>query len=176
MIGTTLTVAALAGLGFASPPKYPMQSYNHPGWNWPNWPSVYTPPAPTQTVYRPHHESHSFSASSSTSSSRSISTSTSLSITLSSSLSSAQASPTVSPTTSGTGSNACASVASLVAASPSVATPTVPAELAYECLNSIPFNQSAASALLDSIEPYLSWQTTLEYVKDPPAEVRCTSP
>lgn len=173
MIGTTLTVAALAGLGFASPPAYPKQSYHHPGWNWPNWPSVYTPPAPTQTVYRPHHGSYPFD-SSSTSSSQSFSASASLSITQSSSLSSTEASSTASPTTSGTGPNACASIASLVAASPSVATPTVPAELAYECLNSIPFNQSAASALLESIEPYLDWQTTLEYVKDPPAEVRRT--
>lgn len=164
MIGTTLNLAALAGLGFASPPAYPKQSYHHPGWHWPNWPSVYTPPAPTQTVYRPHHGSHTSNSSS-----------TSLSITQSSSLPSTSVASTASPTTSGTGPNACASVASLVAASPSVATPTVPAELAYDCLNSIPFNQSAASALLDSIEPYLNWQTTLEYVKDPPAEVRCTN-
>ncbi|KAK3074426.1 hypothetical protein LTR53_003157 [Teratosphaeriaceae sp. CCFEE 6253] len=38
------------------------------------------------------------------------------------------------------------------------------------CINSVPFNQSAAVALLDSIRPYLNWQTTIEYIKDPPAE------
>jgi hypothetical protein len=48
----------------------------------------------------------------------------------------------------------------------------VPAELAYECLNSIPFNQSAAAALLESMRPYLEWQSTTSYVKDPPEKVR----
>lgn len=77
---------------------------------------------------------------------------------------------------SGSATNPCASVAELAAsftsASPSsTATPTVPAQLAFECLNSIPFNQSAAVALLDAIDPYLTWQSTFEYLKDPPAEV-----
>ncbi|KAI4749508.1 hypothetical protein E4T50_00243 [Aureobasidium sp. EXF-12298] len=44
----------------------------------------------------------------------------------------------------------------------------VPAKLAYECLNSIPFNQSAAAVLLQSMRPYLEWQSTTSYVKDPP--------
>ncbi|KAI4849074.1 hypothetical protein E4T44_03567 [Aureobasidium sp. EXF-8845] len=44
----------------------------------------------------------------------------------------------------------------------------VPAELAYECLNSIPFNQSAAAALMESMRPYLDWHSTTSYVKDPP--------
>jgi hypothetical protein len=51
----------------------------------------------------------------------------------------------------------------------------VPAELAYECLNSIPFNQSAAAALLESMKPYLEWQSTTSYVKDPPEKVRASS-
>lgn len=49
--------------------------------------------------------------------------------------------------------------------------PRVPAGLAYECLNSIPFNQSAAAALLESTRPYLEWQSTTSYVKDPPEKV-----
>ncbi|GAM86729.1 hypothetical protein ANO11243_047480 [Dothideomycetidae sp. 11243] len=69
--------------------------------------------------------------------------------------------------------DACGHIASLsssyVAASPS-ATPYVRAELAYECLNSIPFNQTASGLLMDSIEPYLEWQTTLSRVANPPAE------
>lgn len=77
------------------------------------------------------------------------------------------------PTGTGTGSGACASVSQLVAsftaASPS-ATPTVPAQIAYECITSVPFNQSAAVALMDSIRPYNDWQTTIEYLRDPPAE------
>ncbi|KAI5237072.1 hypothetical protein E4T43_08175 [Aureobasidium subglaciale] len=43
-------------------------------------------------------------------------------------------------------------------------------ELAYECLHSIPFNQSAASDLLESMRPYLNWQTTISYLKDPPKD------
>lgn len=46
----------------------------------------------------------------------------------------------------------------------------MPAQLAYECINSVPFNSSAAVAYLDSIRPYIDWQTTIEYLKDPPAE------
>lgn len=52
----------------------------------------------------------------------------------------------------------------------------VPAKLAYECLNSIPFNQSAAVALLESMRPYLEWQSTTSYVKDPPEKVRVSTP
>ncbi|OQO04583.1 hypothetical protein B0A48_09505 [Cryoendolithus antarcticus] len=68
---------------------------------------------------------------------------------------------------------ACGRVSSLVAASRAtgtVAVPTVPASLAYECVTSIPFNSSAAVALMDSLRPYLNWQTTIEYLKSPPAE------
>ncbi|KAI5251812.1 hypothetical protein E4T42_03942, partial [Aureobasidium subglaciale] len=46
----------------------------------------------------------------------------------------------------------------------------IPAELAYECLHTIPFNQSAAVALMQSMRPYLDWQTTTSYLKDPPKE------
>ncbi|KAK5999779.1 hypothetical protein QM012_005185 [Aureobasidium pullulans] len=46
----------------------------------------------------------------------------------------------------------------------------VPAKLAYDCLISIPFNQSAAVALMKSIRPYLDWQTTTSYLRDPPKE------
>jgi hypothetical protein len=51
----------------------------------------------------------------------------------------------------------------------------VPAELAYECLNSIPFNQSAAAALVEAMRPYLDWQSTTSYVKDPPEKVRVSA-
>lgn len=43
-------------------------------------------------------------------------------------------------------------------------------DLAYECINSVPFESGAAVELMDSIRPYLDWQTTLQYVKDPPGE------
>lgn len=57
-----------------------------------------------------------------------------------------------------------------VSATSPEAVPTVPAALAYECINSVPFNQSAAVDLLDSIRPYLEWQTNLQWIKDPPVE------
>lgn len=62
-----------------------------------------------------------------------------------------------------------ASAASILAASPS-ATPTVPADLAYECITSVPLNVSAASALVDALPPYIDWQSTTAYLKNPPAE------
>lgn len=54
---------------------------------------------------------------------------------------------TITTTSSAAPDNACASVRSLalqVSATSPKATPTVPAALAYECINSVPFNQSAA--------------------------------
>ncbi|KAL1623849.1 hypothetical protein SLS54_004312 [Diplodia seriata] len=53
---------------------------------------------------------------------------------------------------------------------PSSATPTVAASLAYDCLMSAPLNKSAAIELLDSMKPYLAWQSTQSYLKNPPAE------
>lgn len=71
--------------------------------------------------------------------------------------------------TTSVGTGACASVSKLAAADPA-ATPTVPAKLAYDCITSVPFNSSAAVELLDSIRPYLDWQSTVDYIRDPPAE------
>ena len=65
---------------------------------------------------------------------------------------------------------ACAQVSSAVAAQPAVATPTVPAGLAYECITSTPFKKDAALKLLDSIAPYFKWQSNTVWLKDPPAE------
>ncbi|KKY23496.1 putative peptidase s41 family protein [Diplodia seriata] len=72
-----------------------------------------------------------------------------------------------------TAGSPCASVSALAAsqtaAAPS-ATPTVPADLAYECINSVPINQTAALSLIKTVRPYWEWQSTLAYLKDPPAE------
>ncbi|KAK3687987.1 pyridine nucleotide-disulfide oxidoreductase family protein [Podospora appendiculata] len=69
--------------------------------------------------------------------------------------------------------SACAVVSSSWAvqksASPS-ATPTVAASIAYECLNSIPLGKAAAIELVDSIEPYLEWQSDAAYKADPPKD------
>ncbi|TDZ33601.1 Peptidase S41 family protein ustP [Colletotrichum spinosum] len=68
---------------------------------------------------------------------------------------------------------ACAVVsaawASQHAAAPTV-TPTVSAQLAYDCLNSVPLGKQAALDLVDSIFPYLEWQSDAAYKADPPAD------
>ncbi|KAF2867968.1 hypothetical protein BDV95DRAFT_610396 [Massariosphaeria phaeospora] len=69
-------------------------------------------------------------------------------------------------------SSPCAQVSASVAAQAAVAvaTPTVAASLAYSCITSVPFNQSAALDLLASIVPYFRWQSNTVWLKDPPKE------
>jgi hypothetical protein len=40
-----------------------------------------------------------------------------------------------------------------------VAVPTVDAQLAYECLTSVPINATDATALINSVLPFVEWQT-----------------
>ena len=47
---------------------------------------------------------------------------------------------------------------------------TVPADLAYECLLTIPLNITSAKAILFEIPLYMNWQSTLDVLRDPPAE------
>lgn len=47
--------------------------------------------------------------------------------------------------------------------------PTVFAELPFQCLNDVDFDASAAEPWLDSLEPYIEWQSITAYLKDPPA-------
>jgi hypothetical protein len=68
------------------------------------------------------------------------------------------------------GGSPCAAVSAALASQTAVATPTVPAQLAYDCINSAPFNQSAALALVDGVVPYFKWQSNTVWLKDPPAE------
>ncbi|KAK2054625.1 hypothetical protein LY76DRAFT_686510 [Colletotrichum caudatum] len=60
-------------------------------------------------------------------------------------------------------------VAALPYTSASNVNPLVPAELAYACLNSVPIKKDAAIALVDSLVPYLEWQSDAAYKADPPA-------
>lgn len=72
-----------------------------------------------------------------------------------------------------TADSPCAQVSSAVAAQASTSprvTPQVPAQLAYDCITSVPLNADAALRLMESIRPYLRWQSTTAYLKDPPAE------
>lgn len=66
-------------------------------------------------------------------------------------------------------SEPCAAVAE-AASSSNLTAPLVNAKLAYDCLNTIPLNATSAEELINSIEPYIRWQSTLAYLKDPPAE------
>ena len=68
------------------------------------------------------------------------------------------------------GVSPCAAVSASIATQSATATPTVPAQLAYDCITSVPFNQSAALALVDGVVPYFRWQSNTVWLKDPPAE------
>jgi hypothetical protein len=46
----------------------------------------------------------------------------------------------------------------------------IDAQLAYDCLKSIPLNDSVAIALVDSLKPYLEFQTTIITLENPPPE------
>ncbi|OIW32669.1 peptidase s41 family protein [Coniochaeta ligniaria NRRL 30616] len=61
------------------------------------------------------------------------------------------------------------SVQKAAATGNTIATPTVAAALAYECLNSVPLKKDEAIALVDALEPYLEWQSDPGYKADPPA-------
>jgi len=50
------------------------------------------------------------------------------------------------------------------------AVPTVAAALAYDCLNSVPLHKDEALALVESLEPYVEWQSDAAYKADPPPE------
>jgi Peptidase family S41 len=49
-------------------------------------------------------------------------------------------------------------------------TGTVPAQLAWDCLQSIPLNATGALDLVHSLKPYVQFQSTLAWLKNPPAE------
>jgi hypothetical protein len=46
----------------------------------------------------------------------------------------------------------------------------VPAGIAWDCINSVPLNATSAKLLIESIKPYIEWQSTLTVLKNPPAE------
>ncbi|KAJ8116293.1 hypothetical protein OPT61_g2247 [Boeremia exigua] len=67
-------------------------------------------------------------------------------------------------------SSPCAAVGASVSMQHNSATPTVAAQLAYDCINTVPFNQSAALSLLDGLVPYIRWQSNTVWLKNPPKE------
>ncbi|KAI9819463.1 MAG: hypothetical protein M1827_006911 [Pycnora praestabilis] len=66
------------------------------------------------------------------------------------------------PTGTSDAGEPCASVASAL----SVAT-TFPAQLAYDCLTSVPLQIDPALALAEALPDYVEWQSTLQYLEDP---------
>jgi hypothetical protein len=47
---------------------------------------------------------------------------------------------------------------------------TVPGQLAYDCLKSIPINDTAALELVRTVRPYLNFQSTIGFLKKPTFE------
>lgn len=48
-------------------------------------------------------------------------------------------------------------------------TVTIPAEIAYNCLETIPNHPEPALALLDALNPLIEFQSTIPYLKNPPS-------
>jgi hypothetical protein len=67
----------------------------------------------------------------------------------------------------------CSAIDGLVKAANAISpnpTPTIPAEAAWKCLQSVPLNTNAALALVKSLRPFMKWQSTTAYLKNPPPE------
>ncbi|GJD03496.1 peptidase S41 family protein [Colletotrichum higginsianum] len=71
-----------------------------------------------------------------------------------------------------TGSNACsiaqAAARSYLSARPSAAVVPIPPSVAFACLNSVRVRKQKDLDLLDYLEPYIAFQSTLEPLADPP--------
>jgi hypothetical protein len=63
---------------------------------------------------------------------------------------------------------ACAKVSQALYATPRPS--QIPAGIAYDCLTSAPLNATAAKSLLRGLPAFLQWQSTLDALKNPPAE------
>ncbi|KUJ18450.1 uncharacterized protein LY89DRAFT_615243 [Mollisia scopiformis] len=80
-----------------------------------------------------------------------------------------RASPTVtSPYDAATACAVVSSSASAFLAISPKATPTVEAQLGYDCLASVPLHAQRAKDLVEAMLPFVQWQTTIEYLKSPP--------
>lgn len=84
--------------------------------------------------------------------------------------------PTATPTSTASPTNSteepCAiasrAAASYLAAQPTATTILIPPSVGYACLNSIPVDKERDNALLDYLEPYIMWQSTIEILSNPP--------
>ncbi|KAM0330161.1 hypothetical protein ACHAQA_004334 [Verticillium albo-atrum] len=67
--------------------------------------------------------------------------------------------------------SACAQVAQeadAIRARDPTAVPTVAAQLAFDCLQSVPNKPAQAQQLITSLQAYVQWQSTLPWLKNPP--------
>ncbi|KAI0204075.1 hypothetical protein F4808DRAFT_414695 [Astrocystis sublimbata] len=65
----------------------------------------------------------------------------------------------------------CAVVSSAWAAQiAATATPIVKASIAHECLNSVPIHKKEALRYIESMKPYVEWQSDTVFKKNPPAD------
>ncbi|KAJ8122210.1 hypothetical protein ONZ43_g1536 [Nemania bipapillata] len=65
----------------------------------------------------------------------------------------------------------CAIVSSAWAAQiAATATPTVAASIALNCLNSVPINKEGALRYIESMKPYIEWQSDTIFKKNPPKD------
>lgn len=62
----------------------------------------------------------------------------------------------------------CAVVSSVVQAIPSGSPKVVPADLAMNCLQSVPLDETGNMQLIDDLKLYLEWQSNIAYLKNPP--------
>ncbi|GAB7344689.1 hypothetical protein MBLNU457_3168t1 [Dothideomycetes sp. NU457] len=73
-----------------------------------------------------------------------------------------------SPTASTT-QEPCAQVSAYFAAAPPTSLAIVPAELAMNCLTSVPLSKANNTLLLEQLMQYIDFQTTFTYLKSPPS-------
>lgn len=80
--------------------------------------------------------------------------------------------PTAAPTAPSTPGLAepCAVVSSAVAAIPSGSRKVIPAELAVQCLQSVPLDKDGNVKLIDDLKLYLEWQSNVAFLKNPPPD------
>ncbi|KAI1824982.1 hypothetical protein F4861DRAFT_217988 [Xylaria intraflava] len=48
--------------------------------------------------------------------------------------------------------------------------PTVAAKIAHDCLNSVPIDKEGALRYIESMEPYIEWQSDVAFLKNPPKD------
>src|SRR5262245_36876150 len=73
---------------------------------------------------------------------------------------------TTAPTQPANNGSGCASVSSYLAAQPTP--PIVPADIAYQCLQSVPVDVPGDMELIEELKLILQWQSNIAYLKDPP--------